>query len=191
MLVFWQSTAGRLGFTTRQLGRVVQADTGLPFRLKFPDTEHQTVSSFLCDLSASGCSPATLRSYANDLLRWFRFLHGRFVAWERAERLDVRALVNNMSASPTANALRRGPENAAATNAATRKPGAGTTFSANSIKSADGTVELLQHCPQEELGALDESCAPAARVRSKTVLAPQPDETIPTGPEGNIPPARA
>ncbi|MBT2587387.1 site-specific integrase [Arthrobacter sp. ISL-95] len=111
----------------------MKSDTGLPFRLLFPDTEHQAVSSFLRDLSASDCSPATLRSYAYDLLRWFRFLHGRFVAWERAERLDVRALVEHMRASPTANALRRGPENAAATNAVTRKPGAGTTFSANSI----------------------------------------------------------
>jgi site-specific recombinase XerD len=85
------------------------------------------------DLSASDCSPATLRSYAFDLLRWFRFLHRRFVAWERAERLDVRALVEHMRASPTANTLRRGTENAAMTNAVTRKPGAATTFSANSI----------------------------------------------------------
>lgn len=99
----------------------------------FPDTEHQTVSSFLRDLAASDCSPATLRSYAYDLLRWFRFLHGRFVPWERAERLDVRALVEHMRASPTANALRRGTDTVAITNAVTRKRAPGMTFSANSI----------------------------------------------------------
>lgn len=118
---------------TGQLGRVVKSSVGLPYRLVFPDTEHPVVSSFLRDLSASDCSPATLRSYAYDLLRWFRFLHGRFVPWERAERLDVRALVEHMRASPTANALRRGTDTAPTTNTVTRKRGPGMTFSANSI----------------------------------------------------------
>jgi hypothetical protein len=39
------------------------------------------------------CSPATIRSYAYALLRWFRFLHERFVRCERAERGDVHAFV--------------------------------------------------------------------------------------------------
>jgi hypothetical protein len=60
---------------TGQLGRVVKSQRGLPHRLVFPDSEHEEASSFLRDLSASDCSPATLRSYAYDLLRWFRFLH--------------------------------------------------------------------------------------------------------------------
>ncbi|WP_307106347.1 tyrosine-type recombinase/integrase [Arthrobacter globiformis] len=106
---------------------------GLPYRLIFPDSEHEVVSSFLRDLAASDCSPSTLRSYAYDLLRWFRFLHGRFTPWERAERLDVRALVEHMRVAPTANALRRGAENPATTNVVTRKRGPGMTFSPNSI----------------------------------------------------------
>lgn len=115
------------------VGKVVRASGDLQYRLIFPDTEHAAVSSFLRDLSASDCSPATLRSYAYDLLRWFRFLHSRFVPWERAERLDVRALVEHMRASPTANALRRGSGHAATINTETRKQRPGTTFSANSI----------------------------------------------------------
>lgn len=118
---------------TKSLGRVVKSETGLPYRLVFPDTEHEAVTSFLRDLAASDCSPATLRSYAYDLLRWFRFLHGRFVPWERAERLDVRALVEHMRASPTANTLRREAERTDTTNMVTRKRGPGSTFSANSI----------------------------------------------------------
>jgi hypothetical protein len=30
------------------------------------------------------------------VLRWFRFLHERFVGWERAERTDVRAFVEHL-----------------------------------------------------------------------------------------------
>ncbi|MGJ3190754.1 site-specific integrase [Paenarthrobacter sp. FR1] len=118
---------------TGSLGKVVRSENGPAYRLIFPGTEHEVVTSFLRDLAASDCSPATLRSYAYDLLRWFRFLHDRSIPWEHAERLDVRALVEHMRASPTANALRRGTDQAAATNVVTRKRGVGTTFSANSI----------------------------------------------------------
>ncbi|MDI2020082.1 tyrosine-type recombinase/integrase (plasmid) [Arthrobacter sp. FW305-123] len=116
-----------------QLGRVVESKQGLPCRVVFPETEHPAATSFLRDLSASDCSPATLRSYAYDLLRWFRFLHQRFTPWEKAERLDVRALVEYMQAAPTANALRRGLDKPAPLNAVTGKRGQGTAFSANSI----------------------------------------------------------
>ncbi|MEU4197179.1 hypothetical protein AB0E69_35125 [Kribbella sp. NPDC026611] len=60
-----------------ELGQVVEFEQGLRWRAWFPDEEHVAASSFLRDLGASGCSPATLRSYGYDLLRWFRFLHGR------------------------------------------------------------------------------------------------------------------
>lgn len=118
---------------TVQLGGVVKSQDGLPYRLVFPDSEHEAASSFLRDLAASDCSAATLRSYAYDLLRWFRFLHDRFTPWERAERLDVRALVEHMRTAPTANTLRRGPDSPAVINPVTRKRGPGMTFSVNSI----------------------------------------------------------
>lgn len=116
-----------------QLGRVVKFPEGLPYRVVFPDSEHEVASSFLRDLAASDCSPATVRSYAYDLLRWFRFLHSRFTPWDKAERLDVRALVEHMQVTPTANSLRRGPDTPAAANQVTRKLGRGMTFAANSI----------------------------------------------------------
>lgn len=83
-----------------RLGRVVEFDTGLRWRLLFPEDEHIDVSSFLRELAASDCSPATLRSYAYDLLRWFRFLHERLVAWDRAERSDVRDFVEFLRDAP-------------------------------------------------------------------------------------------
>ena len=75
------------------LGRVVEFEQGLPRRVVFPDIEHAGASGYLRELAVSDCSPATLRSYAYDLLRWFRFLHDRWTAWERAERSDVREFV--------------------------------------------------------------------------------------------------
>jgi integrase/recombinase XerC len=65
--------------TAGRIGRVDQHDVGLRWRVVFPDLEHEAASSFLRELAASDCSPATVRSYAFALLRWFRFVHDRLV----------------------------------------------------------------------------------------------------------------
>lgn len=118
---------------TGAVGRVLECDSGLPYRVVFPEMEHQAASLYLRDLAASDCSPTTLRSYAYDLLRWFRFLHERFVAWERAERADVRALVEFMRAGPTATGLRRGLERGTVVNAVTGKLASGNAFAPRTI----------------------------------------------------------
>ena len=90
-----------------ELGRVESAESGLPWRVIFPDVEHVGATSYLRELAASDCSPLTVRSYAFDLLRWFRFLHERLIDWERAERVDVRAFVEHLRAVPNPQRLRR------------------------------------------------------------------------------------
>jgi len=90
------------------VGRVEPSSTGLAWRVIFPDSEHLPASSYLRELAASDCNTLTLRSYAYDLLRWFRFLHERLVAWERAERLDVRAFIEHLRDTPNPQRLRRG-----------------------------------------------------------------------------------
>src|SRR3954447_23399596 len=65
-----------------RVGRVQQHDAGLGWRVVFPDVEHGAASSYLRQLAASDCSPATIRGYAYALLRWFRFLHERLVGWD-------------------------------------------------------------------------------------------------------------
>ena len=45
---------------------------------------------FLRDLLAAGRSGSTLRSYAGDLLRWWRFLDAVGVGWDRASRVEAR-----------------------------------------------------------------------------------------------------
>lgn len=49
-------------------------------------------AAFFCDLLAAGCAETTVRSYASDLLRWFRFLWADTdgVAWDRATRVEAR-----------------------------------------------------------------------------------------------------
>ncbi len=73
-------------------GRVEDVVDGLvPYRLvDAAGVEVPAVTEFLRDLMACDCSPATLRSYAYELLGWLRFLHAVAVAWDRATRTEAR-----------------------------------------------------------------------------------------------------
>lgn len=51
------------------------------------------IEDFLITLMANDCSPQTVRSYAFDLLRWWRFLAVAGNRWDTARREDVRDLV--------------------------------------------------------------------------------------------------
>ena len=48
------------------------------------------VTAFLQELQAAGRSAATQRSYAMDLLRWFRFAWAIEVPWDQATRVEAR-----------------------------------------------------------------------------------------------------
>ena len=74
------------------VGRLVATgDVWEPYRLLDPaGVAVEGVAAFLRNLQAAGRSPATLRSYGLDLLRWFRFLWAVGVAWERATRAGAR-----------------------------------------------------------------------------------------------------
>jgi len=65
------------------LGAVVETDVlWEPYRLVDPGGEAVvSVTAFLQELQASGRSAPTQRSYALDLLRWFRFLWAVEVPW--------------------------------------------------------------------------------------------------------------
>jgi site-specific recombinase XerD len=70
---------------------VATGDDREPYRVAGPDgVVAEPVSVFLRDLLASGKSAGTLRSYAVDLLRWWRFLDAVGVAWDRASRAEAR-----------------------------------------------------------------------------------------------------
>src|ERR1700704_1856668 len=75
-----------------QAGRVVATGTSWgPSRLFDGDgLTVEPVAAYLRDLQAAGRSEPTLRSYSNDLLRWFRFLWAIRAPWSRATRVEAR-----------------------------------------------------------------------------------------------------
>jgi hypothetical protein len=80
------------GLVVPRSGRLeVSGDEREPFRLIGADGQvAEPVMVFLRDLQAAGKSPATLRSYAVDLLRWWRFLDAVGIGWGRASRAEAR-----------------------------------------------------------------------------------------------------
>ena len=74
------------------VGRLISTDDEWePYRLL--DANGAAVvpaAVFLRELMAAGRSRSTLRSYAMDLLRWWRFLHTVGVCWDRATRVEAR-----------------------------------------------------------------------------------------------------
>jgi site-specific recombinase XerC len=74
------------------VGAVVETDLiWEPYRLVDLSGEAvPAVSGFLHELQASGRTAATQRSYALDLLRWFRFLWAVDVSWVQATRYEAR-----------------------------------------------------------------------------------------------------
>jgi site-specific recombinase XerD len=73
-------------------GRVEETgDPLLPYRLLDEQgAEVAAVTEFLHHMLADDASPASLRSYAYELLAWFRFLHAAGVAWHLAGRAEAR-----------------------------------------------------------------------------------------------------
>jgi hypothetical protein len=77
--------------TVPRVGRVEETgDPSLPYQLLDRDgIEVAAVSEFLLDMLADDDSPASLRSYAYELLAWFRFLWAVDVPWDRAGRAEA------------------------------------------------------------------------------------------------------
>lgn len=69
--------------------------------------EVEPVSSYLRDRMLGDISPLTCRSYAHDLLRWFRVLWAVDVGWEQATEAEVAALVGWLRSAPNPQRARR------------------------------------------------------------------------------------
>lgn len=149
-------------------GRVVEFEWGLRWRVMFPEAEHEAASGFLRDLAASDCSSATLRSYAYDLLRWFRFLHQRWTPWERAERGDVREFVEWLREAPVPQRLNRRPDRTS--------PGSVNPVTGKTVPGVKYAARTINHQLSVLFGFYEWACAadlgllinpvPAQRLRS-------------------------
>src|SRR5437016_6284886 len=73
-------------------GRVEETgDQLMPFRLlDGQGAEVTAVTEFLHHMLADDASPASLRSYAYELLSWHRFLLAVEVSWDLAGRVEAR-----------------------------------------------------------------------------------------------------
>lgn len=140
-----------------RIGRVEQNDLGLRWRVVFPDSEHRAAASYLRELVASDCSPATARSYAYALLRWLRFLHERHVEWDRADQTDVRAFIEHLREVPNPQRLRRrtGAPMPGSVNPRTGKPAAGRHYAARTINHQLSVLfGFYEHARAADLGPL-------------------------------------
>jgi integrase/recombinase XerD len=75
-------------------GRVVAATGTVPWLVVDPEgVPVEPVRRFLVDFVAQDNRPGSVRSYAYDLLRWWRWLRAVGVAWDQATPAEVRDLV--------------------------------------------------------------------------------------------------
>ena len=87
------------------------------------------VAAFLKDLQASGRSVSTQRSYAMDLLRWFRFVWAIEVPWDEATRVEARDFCRWLACADKATRASTGGRPVSnAPNSVTGKPRPGRTY---------------------------------------------------------------
>lgn len=75
-------------------GRVVLTDDVIPYEVVDPEGRPvEPIRRFLRDFLGRGHSAHSIRSYAFDLHRWWRFLHVIEVPWDKATSAKVRDFV--------------------------------------------------------------------------------------------------
>jgi site-specific recombinase XerC len=88
------------------------------------------VTGFLRELQAAGRSAATQRSYAMDLLRWFRYVWAVEVAWDRATRVEARDFCRWLALRDKPSRAAGGRSGQATPNPVTGRPGPGRRYAA-------------------------------------------------------------
>ncbi|MDQ0946021.1 site-specific integrase [Streptomyces sp. V1I1] len=124
------------------------------------------VSDFLRELLACGNTAASCRSYAYDLLRWFRFLAAVDIDWSRAKRVDVRDFVLWLRTCHNPARDRRRPDAPApgSLNARTGKPYLKTGYSPATINHAVSVLAAFyDHHLQTGQGPLVSPVPPQSR----------------------------
>jgi hypothetical protein len=102
------------------------------------------VAAFLKDLQASGRSVPTQRSYAMDLLRWFRFIWAIEVPWDEATRIEARDFCRWFAcADKTRRTPAVGPSVSNAPNPVTGKPRPGRTYAATTRAHSETVLRVF------------------------------------------------
>ncbi len=115
----------------------------------------EPVAAYLADLTASDCSPLTIRAYAFDLQGWLRFLADQGVAWDQATRTHVRdhVLWLRSADNPYRARTRPGSPPAGSVNPRTGKPSLAAGYAPATINHRLAVVGgFYQFCRQAGRG---------------------------------------
>jgi site-specific recombinase XerD len=143
--------------------RQLRADGGWATELIGPDGEPvEVVVAFLDHLSARDCSPNTVRAYAYDLLRFWRFLVGRGLEWSQFTAREALELLAYLRSRPVSGP--RGKDSATAGLAATsvnRALAAVSSFYEFAILSGWGGANPIERRPDPALARVAARHRPA------------------------------
>lgn len=97
-----ESARDLVGSVLPEFGGLVEtADPSRPYALLDGDgAVVEPVDAFSAELQACGRPASTVRSYGMDLLRWWRFLVGWGLVWDRVTRKDARDFARWMQVAP-------------------------------------------------------------------------------------------
>lgn len=136
-------------------GRVDETGDGLtPFRLlDGQGVEVAAVAEFLQHMLADDASPASLRSYAYELLSWQRFLHAVEVPWHLAGRAEARDFALWLKTSKKPPRQRR-PDAPApgSVNPVTGKATSGANYAARTRRHARAVIRAFYEYHREMHG---------------------------------------
>jgi site-specific recombinase XerD len=104
------------------------------------------VSAFLRELQAAGRAASTQRSYALDLLRWFRFLRAEEVPWGQATRVEARDFCRWLAG---VDKPRRGAGPAGVANPVTGKRSPGRAYAASTLAHSETVLRSFYDFHQE------------------------------------------
>jgi integrase/recombinase XerD len=124
-------------------GKVVQVDGVVPFAVVGDDGEPvAAVGAYLRDFTASGNRSGSVRSYAYDLLRWWRFLRAVGVDWDVATPAEGRDFVLWLmqARKPVAGRRTRSAATAGTVNSLTRKQYPGDEYMPRTIRHSNAVV---------------------------------------------------
>ena len=149
--------------------------------------EVEPVSRYLRDLALGDASPSTGRSYAHDLLRWFRLLWLVDVGWEQATEAEAAAMVGWLRSAPNPQRKRDG---AGVVNVRTGKPALAAGYAPSTIAHAltvvHGFYEFHRHYGRGPLmNPVPQSPDRRARLAHRfTARSADADSAEPTASEG-------
>lgn len=111
----------------------------------------EPIRVFLQDFAARGNRPASIRSYAYVLLRWWRWLSAVGVEWNRAAPTEVRDLVLWLQIHPK---YGPGPVAVGSVNALTGKPVLGSAYAVRTIRHNNAVLASFYDFWVETAGTL-------------------------------------